>query len=67
VQPIALRETEDSSFNLLQGAHGSKTTAGETAGKVRHDFGSGACQLPSAIRTRKAPDEPAALDLFRSD
>jgi hypothetical protein len=66
VQPIALRQTEDSSFNLLQGAHGSKTTARQTTGKVRHDFDSGACQLPTAIGRRRALEEPAALDLFCS-
>jgi hypothetical protein len=51
-QPIALREKENRSFNLLEGAHGSKTTALETAGKVRHDFGSGVCPLPSAVGTK---------------
>jgi hypothetical protein len=40
----------------LEGAHGSKITARETAGKVRHDFGSGACHLPSALGTKtRAP------------
>ena len=56
----------DSSFNLLQGAHESKTTARQTTGKVRHDFDSGACQLPTAIGRRRALEEPAALDLFCS-
>jgi hypothetical protein len=51
VQPNALRETEDRSFNFLEGAHGSKITARESAGKVRPDFGSGACHLPRAVGT----------------
>jgi hypothetical protein len=59
MQPIIFRETEDSSFNLLQGTHGSKATARETAGKLRHNFGSGAWQLPSAVGTKSAFAKPA--------
>jgi len=59
MQPIIFRETEDSSFNLLQGTHGSKATARETAGKFRHNFGSGAWQLPSAVGTKSAFAKPA--------